>query len=82
MRKSEAELAAAGFIYLNTGTCKGKRCRQSVLWFGTRDGRALPLDVGTLEPHQKSCRDREQFQRPRRKARAEPQLPLFYQDPS
>ena len=41
MRKSEAQLAAAGLIYLRSSICKGKRCRQAVLWFRTPAGRAL-----------------------------------------
>lgn len=61
--KTEGELKAAGYQFLNSAKCTGPTCGADIEWWETPKGRRMPLDPGTMEPHWGTCPDHNFFRR-------------------
>jgi hypothetical protein len=61
--KTEDELAKAGYKYQRTERCKGKTCGVMLAWYLTPNGKWMPLEEGTLEPHFAKCPDVKDFRK-------------------
>ncbi|MEX1173458.1 MAG: hypothetical protein WEG56_12705 [Chloroflexota bacterium] len=55
--RSLEELAAAGYGVSGQGQCESLRCLSQVLWLWTPQGRRMPVDPITYEPHAIVCLD-------------------------
>jgi hypothetical protein len=58
-----AGLVAAGYTYINTSRCKGTSCGAEIEWWRTPNGKKMPLDPVTFEPHWSTCPSQEEFRR-------------------
>lgn len=73
--KTLLELAAEGYTYLETKSCRGKTCKADILWFKTPQGRLMPISLvnqpsGNLfegedvyEAHFAKCPDVQDFRK-------------------
>lgn len=61
--KTESELAAAGYKFLNSAKCGADGCGAEIAWYRTPGGKHIPLDEGTLEAHWATCANPEQFRK-------------------
>jgi len=61
--KTEAELLAAGYRLAGTAHCKG--CKALIEWWLTPNGKRMPLDKTTFEPHFSTCPKADQFRKKR-----------------
>ena len=52
---TEQGLADAGYKYQDTGKCRS--CGEEIAWYETPNGKMMPLNEGTLEPHWATCPD-------------------------
>lgn len=59
--KTEDELAKAGYEYEGTRKCSGPTCDVLLAWYRTPNGKRIPLEEGTLEPHFAKCPDVKRF---------------------
>lgn len=61
------ELVAAGYTLSRLSRCSaihnGGTCNESIEWWRTPEGRFIPLDAETLQPHWSTCVDAELFRR-------------------
>lgn len=56
---TEQGLKDAGYVYENSGKCKG--CGADIAWYRTPKGKIAPLDEGTLVSHFGTCAKADQF---------------------
>ena len=61
--KTDEDLRAAGYVFENTGICRGETCRQQVEWWLTPKQKHIPLDPGTMQPHWSTCPDAPNFRK-------------------
>jgi len=68
--RTRAELAAAGYRFDGTSTCRGARCREELFWWVTPKNKVrMPFNAdGT--PHFATCVDEAQFRPPKRRGSA------------
>lgn len=59
--KTETELSAAGYVFINTGHCRD--CKAEIAWYRTPKNSSIPLEEGTLEPHWSTCPFADNFRR-------------------
>ena len=50
-----------GYKFAGRSKCRGENCGQEIAWYRTPQGKFIPLDEGTLEPHWATCPDRATF---------------------
>ena len=53
--KTKAELETAGYGYAESRQCSARECLAPIELWWTPNGRKIPLNVGTLEPHFATC---------------------------
>ena len=51
--ESESDLEKAGYQFKNDSRCKG--CQEMIEWWETPNGKMMPLDKETLQPHWSTC---------------------------
>ena len=61
--RTEAELAAQGYFFINSGKCKDPDCAAEIWWYRTPARKHIPLDARTLEPHWPTCKASAKFGR-------------------
>lgn len=59
--KTDGELRKAGYRFDNVAKCTGPNCDADIEWWYTQNGKMMPLDPGTMEPHWFTCPDAERF---------------------
>jgi len=57
--KTEKDLVAADYIFKNDSRCKG--CDAMIEWWETKNGKMMPLDKETLQPHWGTCPKASRF---------------------
>lgn len=62
--KTEADLKAQGYRFKDKALCRG--CHATIEWWTTPNGKLMPLDPGSCEPHWGSCPARDQFKKKKR----------------
>lgn len=62
-------LKANGYKFKNLGRCNGPTCGSEIEWWITPNGKNIPLDKRTLEPHWSSCSDSKQYRRTKKSYR-------------
>jgi hypothetical protein len=55
-----------GYKLTNSGRCNGPTCGAEIEWWMTPNGKKMPLDKATLEPHWVSCPDSKQYRKPKK----------------
>lgn len=59
--KTEVDLEKAGYEYEGSGRCRA--CNAEISWYRTPNGKRIPLDEGTMEPHWSTCPNADGFRR-------------------
>ncbi len=59
--KSETELRDAGYYFKDDSRCK--QCHAMIEWWVTPNGKFMPLDKDTLQPHWGTCPKADAFRR-------------------
>jgi hypothetical protein len=57
--KTDADLTKAGYIFKSDARCKG--CQEMIEWWETPNGKMMPLDKLTLQPHWSTCPKADRF---------------------
>lgn len=67
-----AHLETAGYKFDRLSRCTGKykggTCNALIHWYTTPDGKKMPIDPQTIQPHWSSCPDSQIFNRRKRDA--------------
>ena len=61
--KTTEALEAAGYKFLNATRCTGKTCGARIEFWQTPQGKRIPLDMETREPHWGTCPNRDDFRK-------------------
>lgn len=56
---TETGLREQGYKFSGSGNCKS--CKAELAWYETPNGKAIPLDEGTLLPHWTTCPDADKY---------------------
>lgn len=59
--RTPEEMVARGYQYDNDNVCRG--CGADIEWWITPNGKKLPVNVGTAEPHWSTCPDADRFRK-------------------
>lgn len=59
--KTDTELRERGYQLNGTSLCKG--CNAKIDWWTTPNGKHIPMDSGTVEPHWNTCPKAKEFRR-------------------
>lgn len=65
--KTEQEFADQGYRFKERSVCRYEGCSAEIEWWETPNGRMMPLDPGTLEPHWATCESPQNTRRRRLK---------------
>lgn len=61
--RTDADLRAAGYVYERTRRCYGKTCGAEIEEWRTPNGKMMPIDPGTMQPHWSTCPDAQDFRK-------------------
>lgn len=53
--KCHDDLVREGYIWKGYGTCREPSCRKVILFYRTPNGKIMPIDQKTFEPHFATC---------------------------
>lgn len=59
--KTAKEMEAQGYEFTGSGRCRD--CKAELDWYRTPQGKNIPMNAGTIEPHWGSCPNAERFRK-------------------
>jgi hypothetical protein len=61
--KNDTTLKQAGYKFSGVGKCRNVVCGAEIEWWETPNGKKIPLDPGTMEPHWSTCPGADEFRK-------------------
>jgi len=61
--KTAEGLYAAGYRFKNNSRCNSVKCAAEIQWWLTPQGKSIPLNHPTLEPHWATCVSIKEFRK-------------------